>query len=86
MEMIMSLISDSVAQREPLAGTILRGVGRALRNWWIAYVNWRLHQLAVTRLQSMSDRELKDMGVTRASIEVAVKRGTDRHPMFARYY
>ena len=36
-------------------------------------MNWRLEQLAISRLQSMSDRELKDMGVSRAQIEFAVK-------------
>jgi uncharacterized protein YjiS (DUF1127 family) len=86
MEMIMSAISNSLAQREALAATALRGVGRALRTWWTAYMNWRLEQLAIKTLQSMSDRELRDMGVSRSAIAFAVKGGTESHPIFSRYY
>jgi uncharacterized protein YjiS (DUF1127 family) len=86
MEMIMSTISNRLTPRDALAGTSFRGIGKVLRSWWLAYINWRLEQLAISRLQSMSDRELKDMGISRTAIEFAVKGDADRHPMFDRYY
>jgi uncharacterized protein YjiS (DUF1127 family) len=87
MEMIMSTISNSMASRgEILAESIFRRAGRALKRWWTAYVNWRLEQMAITRLRSMSDRELKDIGVSRAAIEFAVKGGSESITMFHRYY
>ena len=39
----------------------------------------RLEQFAIKRLRSLSDRELKDIGIPRAAIEALVK-GRDRHP------
>ena len=51
----------------------------------MAYMKWRLDALAITQLQSMGDRELRDMGVSRAQIEFAVRGdGSDRR--FSRYY
>ncbi|NJO35100.1 MAG: DUF1127 domain-containing protein [Rhodospirillales bacterium] len=82
----MSTFSNSLTSREALAGTTFRRIGTILKTWWFAYINWRLEQLAISRLRSMSDRELKDIGVSRAQIEFAVKGGAYRHPMFTRYY
>ena len=81
----MSTISNSLTQQEALAGNAFRGIGRALKTWWFAYINWRVEQLAIKRLQSMSDRELKDIGVSRAAIEFAVKGSADHYPI-TRYY
>jgi uncharacterized protein YjiS (DUF1127 family) len=86
MEMSMSNISNSAIPRESVLGAALRSVGSALKSWCTAYINWRLEQLAIRRLRSMSDRELKDIGIPRASIESAVRSGADSHPLFARYY
>ena len=43
-----------------------------LQRWWVAYINWRLEQAAIARLCSMTDRELRDIGVTRSEIPRAV--------------
>ena len=51
----------------------------------MAYMKWRLDALAISQLQSMGDRELRDMGVSRAQIEFAV-RGDGSDPRFTRYY
>jgi uncharacterized protein YjiS (DUF1127 family) len=47
---------------------------------------WRIEQAAIDRLCSMSDRALKDIGLTRSGISDAVKheRAIDR--AFTRYY
>lgn len=50
-----------------------RKVGSALKRWWLAYMDWRLQQLTIERLRCMSDRELKDIGLTRSHIELAVR-------------
>ena len=54
----MSTISGA-APRDKVAGSILT-LGTALRNGWVAYTTWRLHQLAISQLRGKSDRELKD--------------------------
>ena len=38
-----------------------------------SYVAWRLERAAIAQLQSMSDRELRDIGLNRSEIETAVK-------------
>ena len=82
----MSTISNAILPPNSVNDTLLKSIGRTLVRWWVAYINWRLRQLAIHRLNGMSDRELKDMGVYRSQIEFAVGRGADLHPMFRRYY
>jgi len=48
----------------------LRGT---LARWWVAYMTWRIEQAAIIQLQSMGDRDLKDIGLTRSSITPAVR-------------
>jgi uncharacterized protein YjiS (DUF1127 family) len=43
-----------------------------LTRWWVAYMTWRIER-AITQLQSMGDRDLKDIGLTRSSITRAVR-------------
>jgi uncharacterized protein YjiS (DUF1127 family) len=83
--MIMSTISNSAVPREALVGAFFQSMGRALANVWVAYLNWRIEQLAINRLRSMSDRELKDIGVSRATIEFSVRDKTDRLPIVPRF-
>lgn len=42
------------------------------RRWLVAYRSWKAEQAAIARLHSMSDRELKDIGLTRSAITGAV--------------
>jgi uncharacterized protein YjiS (DUF1127 family) len=85
MEMIMSTISNATLQRDFFPATASGRVAGILRHWWMAYMKWRLDALAISQLQSMGDRELRDMGVSRAQIEFAV-RGGGSDPRFTRYY
>ena len=39
-----------------------------LRRWWRAYLRRRVERAAASQLWSMSDRELKDIGLTRSQI------------------
>jgi uncharacterized protein YjiS (DUF1127 family) len=62
------------------------GLVASLKRWWVAYMTWRIERAAIDRLCSMSDRALKDIGLTRSGIPDAVKgeRAADR--AFKRYY
>jgi uncharacterized protein YjiS (DUF1127 family) len=59
-------------------------VPAALRRWWVAFRNMLLERAAVAALSSMSDRDLRDIGVYRCEIEQCVRLVTsngrrDRH-------
>ena len=82
----MSTVSNTMTRGNSVAGILLRELGRTLASWWVAYMNWRLEQLAIRRLSSMSDRQLKDIGVSRSQIEFAVGSKIEQRPMFSRYY
>lgn len=56
-----------------------------LKRWWLAYLTWRIEQEAITQLCSMSDRALKDIGLTRADITGAVRGEVPRDRAFRRY-
>jgi uncharacterized protein YjiS (DUF1127 family) len=45
----------------------------ALKRRWVDYLTWRIQQAAIAELSSMSDRELKDIGLTRSTIWGAVR-------------
>ena len=80
----MSTMSNAIRHSDPLVGTVSRKAAAALRRWWVAYVKWRLNQLAIRQLNSMSDRQLKDMGLSRGQIDFAVGRHAPSH-MFSRH-
>jgi uncharacterized protein YjiS (DUF1127 family) len=44
-----------------------------LKRWWVAYITWRIERAALAQLWSLSDRYLKDIGLTRSEILRAVK-------------
>jgi uncharacterized protein YjiS (DUF1127 family) len=70
MEMIMSMISTTSAAVPRTAGLI-----DACKRMWAAYLAWRIERAAIEQLHTMSDRELKDIGLQRSQIEFAVGRG-----------
>jgi uncharacterized protein YjiS (DUF1127 family) len=71
----MSTISTTLASSEAFAGNSLTTRSAAvLRRWWMAYLTWRLEQVAIAQLGALSDRELKDIGLRRCEIEGAVRR------------
>lgn len=57
-----------------------------LKRWWVAYLTWRIARAAIVLLSSMSDRELKDIGLSRAEIAHAVGGMARDRPPFSRYY
>ena len=74
MEMIMSTIFGTAAPLQELAGPAWAGgLLSAAKRGWVAYVNWRIERAAMDQLWSMSDRELKDIGLIRSEIAGAAK-------------
>jgi uncharacterized protein YjiS (DUF1127 family) len=74
MEMIMSTIFGTAAPLQELAGPAgVGGLLSAAKRGWVAYVNWRIERAAMDQLWSMSDRELKDIGLIRSEIAGAAK-------------
>jgi len=57
-----------------------------LVSWWMAYATWRIERKAVKELWAMSDRELRDIGLTRSGIPNAVRAHAIRAREFSRNY
>ena len=86
MEMNMSTtLSTPVAAQGAAGQATTAGPGAILRRWWRTYLTWRIEHAAISQLDMMSDRELKDIGLTRPQIIGAV-RGQAGHRSFSRYY
>jgi uncharacterized protein YjiS (DUF1127 family) len=79
-EYIMSTISNAARRHSAAGGGLLHALGTALRGSWAAYMARRQQHLAVAKLQSMSDHQLKDIGLSRSQIESAVRGSRDRVP------
>ena len=68
----MSTISSMVDQQDIVGGGFLAAVGRAMRRWWQRRFDRRSQRAAIVQLRGMSDRELRDIGISRSQIEFAV--------------
>ncbi len=69
----MSTISKATARNTNAASEFLATAGAAVMRWWGAYIAWRMEEAAIAHLKSMSDRELKDIGLSRSQIEPSVR-------------
>ena len=43
------------------------------KRWWSSYLTWRLERAAIRQVSSLSDRQLKDIGLDRSEIMRAVR-------------
>jgi len=63
----------------PIGAQSLTGQWRrliaVLKRLWAAYLNWRVEQQAIAHLRSMSDAQLKDIGLVRSQFESVVRAG-----------
>jgi uncharacterized protein YjiS (DUF1127 family) len=85
--MTMRTVSSERVAPPSLAGQFwARTVIDAFRRWLLAYKKWRAERAAIEQLQTMTDRELKDIGVTRTDIYGAVRRNAARYGVYSRYY
>lgn len=57
-----------------------------LKRWWAAYRTWQIERTAIGELQSMSDLELKDIGLSRSTITGAVRDEKPSQRRFTPYY
>lgn len=75
----MSTMTSAPVAAPPVAGPS-RGewVVGAFKAWWVALMRRRLANLAIHQLKAMSDRQLKDIGIVRSQIEVAVRGDLER--------
>jgi uncharacterized protein YjiS (DUF1127 family) len=81
METIMTSSPRAILPRNRTGGGSSGGPGSALRRWWLAYMEWRLQRLAADLLHRMSDRQLRDLGITRSQIEPAARGRAGQHPL-----
>jgi uncharacterized protein YjiS (DUF1127 family) len=72
-------MSSATVRCHNLSGAVLVAAAAAIKHWWSAYINWRLQRAAVAHLCSLSDRQLKDIGLTRSQIRSAVSHGLAGH-------
>ncbi len=56
------------------------GIAARIANWWAGYMARRIEQAAIACLSAMTDRELRDIGLTRGEIATAVRRGWPNIP------
>jgi uncharacterized protein YjiS (DUF1127 family) len=76
MEMIMSTMLRAPAGAQGAATPPWTWTLDTLKRWWVAYITWRIERAMVARLWSMSDRELKDIGLTRSGIPGVMREAT----------
>jgi len=75
----MQTISSASAPLRGRAAQSVRGsVLRTFKRWWAAYMARRIEQRAIAELLSMSDRDLRDIGINRCEILRAVRGDTAR--------
>ncbi|HWE21138.1 MAG TPA: DUF1127 domain-containing protein [Hyphomicrobiaceae bacterium] len=74
------LLSAHAAAGQPRA----RRLTAILKRWWAAYERRRVERLAIARLEEMSDRQLKDIGIARSQIEFAVRGEPHRDRVISR--
>ena len=83
----MKTVSSTAAIPHGTAGQSWgRELIAALKDRWTVYQTWRAEQAAIARLWSMSDRDLRDIGLTRSEITGAVKDGAAQDHAISRYY
>jgi len=76
--MIMNANLSAPIEVQSLAGHYWnRRLVAVLKRLWVAYRNWRIEQQAIDQLRSMSDAQLKDIGLVRSRIEIAVRSGVN---------
>jgi uncharacterized protein YjiS (DUF1127 family) len=81
----MSNFPSMTAAHESVTGGFLNTAARIIKRRWYAYVAWRIEEATIAFLKSMSDRELKDIGLSRSQIYFAV-RGAHHDHRFSRVY
>jgi uncharacterized protein YjiS (DUF1127 family) len=83
--MIMSTCANHAMENQSPAPSALALWRAGLRRWWGARLERRVQEQTIALLNALPDRDLKDIGLTRAEIESAV-RGESMRDRIVRYY
>jgi uncharacterized protein YjiS (DUF1127 family) len=75
----MTSSAISIEQHDKAASGLPK-LRAAIGRLWVACIAWRIEQVAIVTLNSMSDFDLKDMGLPRSEIASAVKGGRAASP------
>ena len=67
-----------------LVKALVKDLAATLNRWCVAYLTWRIERAAITQLWSMSDRQLRDIGISRSEINSAVRGEAERIRAFSR--
>ena len=87
MEMTMSTTMGAAAATPGLRRrSWAAGLTATLKQWWRSYLKRRMERAAASQLWSLSDRELKDIGLTRSQIMGVVTGEVARDRTFSRYF
>ena len=76
-------MSTSAAGRSATCEFLGR-IASALKHGWDVYRAWRIQEATIAYLKSLSDRELKDIGLTRAQIDCSVRGALNIRPAVSR--
>lgn len=79
----MSTIAGTPAHRSAAFEFLGRMAG-ALKHAWEAYYSWRIQEATIAYMGSFSDRQLKDIGLSRSQIDCAVRGALNSHRNIAR--
>jgi uncharacterized protein YjiS (DUF1127 family) len=81
--MIMSTSSFAPAAAQGTTGHSWTGrLAATPKRWWMAFITWRFERAAINQLSSLSDRQLKDIGLNRSEIIGAVRNRETRWHTF----
>jgi uncharacterized protein YjiS (DUF1127 family) len=78
MIIIEAILSASELLHHRAAQSVGRSVVRTFKRWRAAYTAWHRERRAMVELLSMSDRDLRDIGIDRCEIPRAVRGDTAR--------
>ena len=73
-----AILSASALLHGRAVQSMSRSVLRTFKRWSSAYTAWRIERVAIAQLLSMSDHDLKDIGLNRCEIVRAVRGATAR--------
>jgi uncharacterized protein YjiS (DUF1127 family) len=91
--MNMSRMSSAPTAPQEIAGQswakdlvkdLVKNLGATLTRWCVAYLTWRIERAAITQLWSMSDRQLRDIGISRSGDDSTVRGEAERIRAFSR--
>lgn len=85
----MSRMSSAPTAPQEIAGQswakdLVKDLAATLNRSCVTYLTWRTERAAITQLGSMSDRQLKDIGISRSEIDSAVRGEAERIRVFSR--